>query len=264
MGIAILKNTLIPPNSPQSTILPSLKFEYNHDSESVTLAIHSEHKLVQFALEYIEVFWKKYNIERIKGYGHIQYAYKNDLHKLSSDNKEDRDIIKLASEGAVWIAEVHTNADRLIKNFIKPSKSMKIDPKFIPLMGFLQKGSRIELGIDEIDLGGFNLKPGDVPLPYVDILDVNAPTSVFAMKIKDTWDTLQQKNMPIIESAVDLLENYLLANVHISINTPHIFATLHAKTSGIKEIWTKIKSLEKPQYGAEATGVPSTEYLSMA
>jgi len=53
--------------------------------------------------------------------------------------------------------------------------------------------------------------------------------------------------MPPVDAAYELIENYLDANFHVSLNTPNLFLTVHAKTEGLKAGFDKIKTLECPQ-----------------
>jgi len=243
MGLAVLKNTVLRPNSPESNFVNTLKFEYGLDDHSVTLAIHSEHKGVQFALEYIQVFWHKFNVEKVRGNAHVQIALHNDLHKLTSDNKDERDVIKALKEGGLLSVDLNSNADKLLKRVLRPRHSYDLEGPLLVILAFLQKGSKVEIGADELDLDVFTPKQGEKAIPVIDLFDQEGNSPVPLGEIKAGFEGVQQMKMPIVENALDLFENHLLANVHVSFNTPHIFASLHFKTSGIKEIWTKIKNL---------------------
>jgi len=241
MALAVLKNTLLKPNSPEATLVNTLKFEYAADDEAVTLAVHSEHKGIQFLLEYISIFWKRFNIEKIRGKAHIEVALYNDLHKITSEIQEDRDIITLLKEGGFLKAELNTNADALLKRVLRPKNTYDLEGPLLIFLMFLQKNSRVEIGADEVDLNPFQPKNAPQIVPVVDLFQENGPIPL--NEIKGGLEGVLQMKMPIVENALDLVENYLLANVQISVNTPHLLASLHFKTSGIKEIWTKVKNL---------------------
>jgi len=57
--------------------------------------------------------------------------------------------------------------------------------------------------------------------------------------LKPTYEGLKQMGIPPLDTFLDIVENYLDANVHVSINTPHIFAQIHVKVPGIKSAWEK-------------------------
>jgi len=240
-GLELLRAMVLKPNTPEVHFVNSLKFEYSQDHESVTLAIHSEHKFAQFVLDYIQVFWGKFNIEKIRGYAHVQLSFLNDFHPLTSDNKDDRDVIKVVKAGGAFTAELSTNADKLLKRLLRPKNSYNVSPPLVAALLFFQKGSRVDIGAEELDFDVFTPKEGSKPVPQLDLFG-EGPGSDIIQTIKGGYDAVQQMPLPIIADVVDLLENHLLANVHVSVNTPHIFASFHFKTSGIKELWTKIKN----------------------
>jgi len=47
-----------------------------------------------------------------------------------------------------------------------------------------------------------------------------------------------KEQVPLISELIDALDS----NFHISLNTPHILVTIHAKVAGLKETSEKIKS----------------------
>jgi len=230
-GLAVLKSTVIRPNSPESNALSTLKFEYTHDDESVTLAIHSEHKGIQIALEYINVWYHHFNFNKIKGFAHFQLGLKNDLSRLHHEDPALRNPIDVVKDGISAQLELNTNAAPLLKRLLRH----KFTPDKAIFLAALQKGSRLEIGLDELDLTAF------IPKQVLETQFTFDLWELFSDTGRGLVATAKEIGLPIVDNLLDLLENYLLANVHISLNTPHIFAALHFKTSGIKEIWTKLQ-----------------------
>jgi len=231
-GLAVLKSTLIRPNSPESHALSTLKFEYTHDDQSVTFAVHSEHKGIQFALEYINTWYQHFHFGKIKGFGHVQIALKNDLTRFIAEDPILRYPIGIVKEGVSFQVELNTNTAPLLKRILRHGK---ITPEKAVILAALQKGSRVEVGLEELDPTAFIPKEVLETQFAIDLWQLFGDTGKgIALQVKEM-------GIPLVDNLIDLLENYITANVHVSLNTPHIFATLHFKTSGIKDIWTKLQ-----------------------
>jgi hypothetical protein len=240
----LVKETLLymrvskcPPGTPQCAFLDSLLFDYNCDSNSVSIGIHTNHKLVEWFVDYSQVVGKVYKVDQLKALVDLQVYIRNDLHKLISDNPADRDVLASILAGGSLSLEIQSNFHKLIKNAIRPF--MKKIPLFAILMAFLQKGSHVELGLDDIDIEAFFEKPEDAKLPKIDLFDDQAGGHSKFVAFQGVTNT----GIPAVDKALDLFENHVIADVQLTINTPHIFITSQLKTSGVKEMWSNMKTL---------------------
>jgi len=73
------------------------------------------------------------------------------------------------------------------------------------------------------------------------VLEPGNPVYSVLQQVKGTVEGLKSMGIPPLDILLDVIENSLDANVHISLNTPHIFTTLHVKTPGLKAALDKIQ-----------------------
>jgi len=81
-AFALAKATVIPPNTVFSKIASTVKFDYATDDEGVTLAVHSDHPGVAFFFDFLNVFYKKIQLDKVLGYIHVGFHLKHDLKQL--------------------------------------------------------------------------------------------------------------------------------------------------------------------------------------
>ena len=240
-ALAILKNTVIKPNTPESILINSLKFEYVSQDDSVTLAVRSEHKGIKFLLDYFAALYNKFELSKLKTSLHLKVNLKNDFTATIDQDKGNRNIIKIIKEGAIVEIYGKTNSDKAIRNAFRPTYDL--NPPLLFLLSFLQRGSNVLIGLDDLDLESFspinNYNSEPLHLMNLDILE----KQYFVESILNGISSARQTKMPIIENGFDLLENYLNADIEININLPYAYLICNLKTNGIKDLYKKLQEV---------------------
>jgi len=97
-------------------IIDSLKIEYHvEDGHALTLAIHTENKLVQFFMEVLQANLSNLSFDKLKLQSHLRAEANGSLESLF---KYDGDLSKVVSEGWAVNLDVKTNADEFIRDYI--------------------------------------------------------------------------------------------------------------------------------------------------
>jgi len=127
-AFALAKATVIPPNTVFSKIASTVKFEYATDDDGVTLAVHSDHPGIKFFFDFLNVFYKNFQLDKVLGYIHAGLHLKNDLKELLNADSQKRNALNLVKDGVAFTVDLNTNGGTLFKKLLKPHSSHNINP----------------------------------------------------------------------------------------------------------------------------------------
>jgi len=98
------------------SIIDGLKIEYHvEEGHSLTLAIHVEHKFIEFVLEVIQINLTDLELSKFKLQTHVRAEANGTLNSL---DKSNGDVAKVVSEGWGANLDVKTNDDKFIRDLI--------------------------------------------------------------------------------------------------------------------------------------------------
>jgi len=116
VGFATMMAGSLPP--PFNTFVSKIKFEFHvEEGHAITLGIHTEDKLVQFALDILKSNIHSSGLEKAKATVHLRLSANGSLEDLTSD-KYSGDLNKIISEGFAANFDISTNADAFVKTIL--------------------------------------------------------------------------------------------------------------------------------------------------
>jgi small GTP-binding protein len=241
MTLTLAKNFLATPKSPLQVFLQNLKFEYLTEGSSVTLVMTSTQKGLEFLGAYFRIMWKQYNLSNIKATLNFKAFSDLSFDLFTNDDPSERNLTKLIEKLGTVNLSLKTNADPLLKRLLRPEDNNDKTNPMKPwwLMCFLQDESLLNIKVKNVDIASFlPVEPG---LPVIDAFEDTFFTPIFKMIKKMTE---AYKDVPLVSKITDLFENYLKADVQIALYVPNTLATVQFKTSGVNDLFQKIKLIE--------------------
>jgi len=204
-------------------VFETLKIEFAEEADSVSLGVHTEHPLAAFALDLLNLHLNTTSL--IKAKGQIKFDISANAGLADLANK--RSCAALARKGFRFNFDVKSNADGAFRSWVKDQFHRSYDEGIRNgLLTFLLPQFSVQMSADEFKALFWDCDPfnccglSDAPRNYEGLKN-------------------ELSQIPGVKNVFDLVEGYLVPDVHLSFNTPHLLISAHVKTSGVKEFWNE-------------------------
>jgi hypothetical protein len=233
-------------------LFDSFKFEYYFDENTVSIGVTTNHALINF-LKYCFEYTLAAHGKNLSAFLQCEILHQSDFAELAEKAKDKKfSFRQFLSKNFELLFKFSTTAPSIIPEIMKKSKIGKEMDRmrgasfafFSIMLSLLQKGTDVTQTYKELK----TLEILDFISPTVPkkIIEKDGIKEKVAKKVTELSSGEKEK-FAFLKNIADVLKSDLIANFSVSVISPHLAATVHGKTSGLKSFLEYFKKLSDNQ-----------------